>query len=69
MLDAYAAKLSADGGHLIFATLLGGQSADQGSAVAVDGRGNVFVAGFTLSADFPKQNSASSFTGRAFLAN
>lgn len=38
---------------LYFATLLGGSGFNQANAVAVDGSGNGYVAGYTLSPDFP----------------
>jgi murein DD-endopeptidase MepM/ murein hydrolase activator NlpD len=42
--DAFVAKLSPEGA-LLWVTFLGGISADTGDAIAVDGSGNVFVAG------------------------
>lgn len=38
---------------LVYSTLLGGTSFNQANAVAVDGSGNAYVAGYTLSTDFP----------------
>ena len=52
-VDAFVAKLSADGTQLIFATYLGGTGVDLGGGIAVDDDGNVFVSGTTNSADFP----------------
>ncbi|MGH9484186.1 MAG: SBBP repeat-containing protein, partial [Terriglobales bacterium] len=40
---------------LSFATLLGGTAYNQANAVAVDANGNGYVAGYTLSTDFPTQ--------------
>ena len=51
--DAFVAKLSSDLGTLQAATFLGGSSWDIATALAVDGQGNVVVAGWTESADFP----------------
>jgi hypothetical protein len=42
--DVFAAKLDSTG-HLIWNTFLGGSGADEGRALAVDGSGNVYVAG------------------------
>jgi hypothetical protein len=36
-----------------YATYLGGNGFEQGMAIAVDGAGNAYVAGYTLSSDFP----------------
>ena len=36
-----------------YATYVGGASFDQGTAIAVDAAGNVYIAGFTQSSDFP----------------
>ncbi len=49
--DAFVVKLGA-GGQLAYATLLGGASADRGTAIAVDSQGNAYVAGSTRSASF-----------------
>lgn len=38
---------------LSYSTYLGGSSGDQAHAVAVDGQGNAYVAGYTYSANFP----------------
>ncbi len=43
--DAFAAKLSTDGSTLIYSTYLGGAFSDAGSAIAVDGSGNAYIAG------------------------
>ena len=44
--DAFAAKLDANG-NLTWNTFLGGTGNDEGSGVAVDGSGNVYVTGFS----------------------
>jgi len=51
--DAYVARLDPRGAALAYSTYLGGSSFDEGSAIAVDARGNAYVAGFTFSSDFP----------------
>ncbi|TAK32117.1 MAG: PKD domain-containing protein [Chloroflexota bacterium] len=45
--------LSASASDLSFATFLGGGDDDGGIEIAVDGSGNAYVAGQTLSSDFP----------------
>jgi hypothetical protein len=52
-LDAFLVKVPAAGGPFTFATRLGGGNDDRGLAVAVDGAGNAYVTGDTLSPGFP----------------
>ena len=51
--DAFVAKLSSDGSHLIYATYLGGTNAEFPSGIAVDSAGSAYVTGQTYSTDFP----------------
>lgn len=51
--DAYAMQLNAAGAPT-FATFLGGSSPDQANAVATGPNGEIYVAGTTESADFPR---------------
>jgi hypothetical protein len=51
--DAFVTKLSANGGSLIYSTILGGSSTDTGNAIAIDRFGSAYVAGETSSTDFP----------------
>jgi hypothetical protein len=51
--DAFVAKLSAAGNTLLYSTYLGGSSQDEAKGIAVDTRGQVHVAGWTYSDDFP----------------
>jgi len=54
--DAFVAKLNAAGSALIFSTYLGGSGGDDGHSIALDGDGNIYVAGGTASTDFPTAN-------------
>jgi hypothetical protein len=54
--DAFVARLGADG-SLQYSTYLGGSDVDIANAIAVDGAGHAFVAGFTCSPDFPIANA------------
>jgi hypothetical protein len=51
--DAFLFKLSPAGDALLYATYLGGSGADTASGVALDASGNVYLAGWTLSSNFP----------------
>jgi len=52
-IDAFLAKLAADGSSLEFSTYLGGSGDDRANAVALDPDGNPYLAGSTASMDFP----------------
>ncbi len=51
-MDAFVAKLTADGSGLAYATYLGGSARDEAWAIAHNGS-NLFVTGKTFSSDFP----------------
>src|SRR3569832_1681192 len=51
--DAFVAKLSADGANLVYSTYLGGNAQETAKAIVVGGSGAAYVAGGTLSANFP----------------
>jgi hypothetical protein len=55
--DAFLATLSPDGSRLEYATFIGGRGSDIGNGVAVDPSGNTYVAGETISTDFPTTNA------------
>ena len=55
-LDAFVTKLNSDASDLVYSTYLGGSGEDIGNAIAVDVSGNAYVAGQTLSSDFPISN-------------
>ncbi len=50
--DAFVAKLTPEGG-LAYSTFLGGRQLDRGVGIAVDPSGRAWVAGETISPDFP----------------
>lgn len=54
-LDAFVAAFSADG-DLAYGTYLGGSGVDRGRGITVGGNGDVFVVGYTDSADFPLES-------------
>jgi hypothetical protein len=56
--DGFVVILNAAGDALVGGTILGGLGSDQATAVALDGAGNVYVAGTTFSNDFPTLNAS-----------
>lgn len=58
--DAIVAKFDttqSGNASLIFSTYLGGDDADFGFGIQLDGDGNIYVAGHTRSTDFPTENA------------
>jgi len=56
-VDAFVAKLTADGSALVYSTYLGGDEDETGDGIAVDRRGQAIVTGYTRSTDFPTHNA------------
>jgi hypothetical protein len=54
--DAFVTKINAAGSAYVYSTYLGGSAADVGQGIAVDGAGNAYVTGYTLSTNFPHVN-------------
>ena len=52
----FVAKLAADGSGLVYSTYFGGMYYDVAHAIAVDDSGNAYIAGSTMSPDFPLKN-------------
>jgi len=51
--DVFVTKLNASGSGLVYSTYIGGSARDHGYGVAVDGSGNAYVTGETLSTNYP----------------
>jgi hypothetical protein len=69
--DAFVAEFDPTGASLLYSTYLGGSGADEALGIALDGSGNVYVAGYTFSSNFPTQSAfQSSLAGSsdAFVA-
>jgi hypothetical protein len=51
--DVFVAKINPTGTALVYSTFLGGSNFDTGRAIAIDSSGNAYIAGSTMSTDFP----------------
>ena len=60
--EAFVAKLNPTGNGLVYSTYLGGSNFDAPRGIDVDPAGNAYVAGWTLSPDFPLLNAFQSRT-------
>src|SRR5207302_2790391 len=61
--DAFVAKLNTAGTALVYSTYLGGSGLDEIRGITTDVSGNVYVAGYTNSANFPTANSLQPYGG------
>ena len=55
--DPFLCKMRPDGATIVYCAFVGGSSIDYGYAVGADRQGNAFLAGTTISADFPIRNA------------
>ncbi|MBD3192861.1 MAG: hypothetical protein GF308_19635 [Candidatus Heimdallarchaeota archaeon] len=58
LYDCFILKLSSNGSTLLYSSFIGGSGFDSGEALALDNQGNVIIAGFTSSTDFPITSDA-----------
>ncbi|MGH2347310.1 MAG: SBBP repeat-containing protein [Chloroflexota bacterium] len=76
--DGFVLKVNPSG-NLVYSTFLGGGNIDEGRGIAMDGRGDAYVTGSTLSTNFPttpnayqphmgKRFGITSLWGNAFIA-
>ncbi len=56
--DAFVTKLDATGSRVLFSTYLGGSNRDEGTGIARDAGGNIYITGFTRSTNFPVTSGA-----------
>jgi len=54
--DMLVAKVNAAGSAVLYSSLIGGSREDRGLGMAVDGSGNVYLTGKTISSDYPRVN-------------
>jgi hypothetical protein len=63
VIDVFVTKLNAAGSALVYSTYLGGNAFDGCYGIAVDSAGNVYLAGSTLSSNFPTVNAVQATRG------
>ena len=52
-LDAFVMKVDSTGSTILSAMFYGGSGDDEGHRIALDGAGNIYITGYTTSANFP----------------
>ena len=65
--NAFVSEITNGGGALVYSTYLGGTNYDVGRAITVDTGGNVYVAGYTASFNFPTWNTPTNLPGGHYL--
>jgi hypothetical protein len=63
--SAFVTKLNPSGSALVYSTYLTGIANTSGNAIAVDGSGDAYVAGYTSSTDFPVTSGAFQTTDKS----
>ena len=66
--DAFYAQLAAGGAPLLKLGYLGGRGSDTATAIALDPAGSIYLAGWTLSTDFPIVNAYQSLNSGSYGA-
>ena len=66
--NAFVTKLNSSGTELVYSTFIGGNDIDQANGVGVDGSGNAYIAGGTMSYDFPVTPGAFQTTNNSFFS-
>ena len=56
--NAFVTKIKAGATALVYSSYLGGTVSEQGTGIAVDGAGNIYLTGYTKSTDFPTSRGA-----------
>ncbi len=57
MMDAFVTKINSAGSALLYSTYLGGSANDYAEGIALDGSGNAYLTGYTISSDLPTTNA------------
>lgn len=63
LTDVVAFKLDASGGALLYSTYLGGAASDRAASLSLDASGNMYIVGFTNSANFPQRSATYGYQG------
>jgi hypothetical protein len=63
VIDAFVAKLNAEGKQLVYSTYLGGNGEDRALRIQIDIAGNAYITGDTDSANFPTVNALQAVKG------
>lgn len=61
--DAFLAKFSANGQSLVYSTFLGGSGSESVAGIGLDSSDNIYLQGFTSSANFPTSHSIQPMVG------
>ena len=61
--DMFVTELNSSGSGLLFSTFIGGNGSESGRGIAVDGLGNIHIAGEGTSTDFPVKNALQGTNG------
>src|SRR5256885_12977811 len=64
--DAFVSKFDPTGTRLIYSTYLGGSLFDHAVGIQIDELGSAYIAGITLSTDFPVKNASQPFPGGGY---
>ena len=56
--DVFVIKLNSAGAGLLYGSYIGGSATDEGYSVAIDQAGQIYLTGYTASADFPTTTGA-----------
>jgi roadblock/LC7 domain-containing protein len=72
-MNAFVTKLNSNGSALVYSTLIGGSGVrgDQGNSITIDGKGNVYITGYTYSSNYPTTSGAfqTTFSGNPSESN
>jgi hypothetical protein len=62
--DVFVVKMNSTGNGLLYSSLVGGSKGEVGKGLTVDSQGNAYIAGVTISEDFPTVNAYDETSGQ-----